>query len=47
MGEYLIISDFIMLGIMSFMIISLFVSFIIAMFIDTLKKIKGIMINDD
>ena len=38
MGEYLIISDFIMLGIMSFMTISLFMSFIIAMFIDTLKK---------
>ena len=49
MGEYLIISDFIMLGIMSFMTITLFVSFIIAMLIDTLrdKKIKGMIINDD
>ena len=37
MGEYLIISDFIMLGIMSFMAISLFVSFIIMVFMDFLK----------
>ena len=37
MGEYLIISDFIMLGIMSFMTISLFLSIIIMVFMDFLK----------
>ena len=43
MGEYLIISDFIMLGIMSFMTISLFLSIIIMVFIDFLKDKR----NDD
>ena len=48
MGEYLIISDFIMLGIMSFMTISLFLSIIIMVFMDFFeRKIKGMMINDD
>ena len=37
MGEYLIISDFIMLGIMSFMARSLFLSIIILVFMDFLK----------
>ena len=37
MGEYLIISDFIMLGIMSFMTITLFLSIIIMVFMDFLK----------
>ena len=43
MGEYLIISDFIMLGIMSFMTISLFLSIIIVVFMDFLKDKR----NDD
>ena len=43
MGEYLIISDFIMLGIMSFMTITLFLSIIIMVFMDFLKDKR----NDD